>query len=149
MGRGSTQISRKIGLVEMTCRSAVDPQMSEFPSSRTTASAVLAGKAKNNFSIDHLLARSDPVIPLSPTSADTNSCRAFGLSVNCEVDTNSPQFGSQCGFTTPDSSCGTYHEDYLDNGSEHPSEDSFDNGNWRIDFEEERNSWCRLLVQSV
>lgn len=110
----------------MTCRSAVDPQITEFPSTGTTTATAAMGKVKNNFSIDHLLARSDPVNSLSPVGDP----RSFGLTVNCEVNTNRSRFGAQQGgFTTPDSSCGTYHEDYLDNGSEHPSEDSFDNGN--------------------
>lgn len=103
----------------MTCRSALESQVVEFsgtsssvPSSASASTVTMGGKVKNNFSIDHLLAKSDK---------DPSVTASFSARFPIET--------SSCGgFTTPDSSCGTYTEDYLDNASEDPSEDSFDNG---------------------
>lgn len=100
------QISRE-SIARMNSRSAVEcsPVM-EVPSG-------ILPKVKNNFSIDHLLAKSDPV-PDRFVNFVSGSSR----------------FDSNCGFVSPDSSsCGTaYNVDYLDNASEGPSEESFDNG---------------------
>lgn len=104
----------------MTCRSAA---AIESPTPDFSASGIIprAVKVKNNFSIDHLLAKSDPV-------------QSINDQVNRELVTEKSNFsfppldGANCGFTSPDSSCGNYNEDYLDNASEDPSEDSFDNG---------------------
>lgn len=106
----------------MTCRSALESQVVEFsgtsssvPSSASASTVTMGGKVKNNFSIDHLLAKSDKDQSVTRENAS--------FSARFPIET------SNCGgFTTPDSSCGTYTEDYLDNASEDPSEDSFDNG---------------------
>lgn len=69
-------------------------------------------KVKNNFSIDHLLSKSDPVPDRLVNFVSGSS-----------------SYDSNCGFVSPDSSsCGAFNVDYMDNASEGPSEESFDNG---------------------
>lgn len=109
----------------MTCRSAsLESSSVEFSGGAVPS---VMGKVKNNFSIDHLLAKSDPVQSIS--SDHVNSQQREIVSENVDYGNNSRfPLDTNYGFTTPDSSCGAYNEDYMDNASEDPSEDSFDNG---------------------
>lgn len=105
----------------MTCRSAATAIEPVHPVELIASSAV---KVKNNFSIDHLLAKSVP----SHRSVNDRGNREL-VPENTHFSDHFPRLEStNCGFTSPDSSCGNYNEDYLDNASEDPSEDSFDNG---------------------
>lgn len=98
----------------MTCRAALESPIVEF--SEATVPTVM-GKVKNNFSIDHLLAKSDPV----QSASDHHHQH-----VNRDIVSENMNFPNSSRY--PMDTLDTYTEDYTDNASEDPSEDSFDNG---------------------
>lgn len=107
-------LSRKI-VAKMSCRSVHESQINlDRPGS------MAVNKVKNNFSIDHLLAKGPEPVQSSP-SGQTH------IALSNERLLPSVQFTPNFG-TSPDSSFTNYAEDYLDNASEAPSEDSFENG---------------------
>lgn len=115
-------VSRKI-VTKMTCQSvALESKGVEFSG---TVPVVAIQKTKNNFSIDHLLAKSDPPVQ---SISDHYPRELVQDNVHFNGITPYPVDG-RSGFASPDSSCGgAFSEDYLDNASEGVSEDSFENG---------------------
>lgn len=108
----------------MNSRSGVESPLLQ---GSTAGVGVVVGKVKNNFSIDHLLAKDS-----SDSVQRERNVQFLGSHPNM-LDTNRR-------FLTPDSSCGPHNVDFMDNCSEdHQSEESYENGKCA-------SAWWNILV---